>query len=381
VGLFEPNIFYIMKKFHILIVVALASVVLLAAISVRTGTSDGFVTGTPKIQSMNALAFGPDGVLFIGDSKSASVFALNTGDATTAENAEDINVKKIDQRIAEALGTKAEDISIEDIAVNPVSKKVYCAVQMANGTPVLLRIEGEKITNVSLENVKYSSVTLNNSYEEDAKDQRGRPLRVWTVSDLAFDDGKLLVSGLSNQEFSSTFRSIPFPFTNKQDHSTLEIYHAAHGRLETYAPIKTFTTSTIKGTKYLVASYTCTPLVLFPMDELKPGAHVKGRTVAEMGSGNSPLDMISLTKKGESFLLMANSSRPVFKVNYKSIESFEGSLTTPVEESFATEGVDFVSLPVTNVLQLDRLDDSRFVLLQRKSNGDLDLWTGSDRYL
>ena len=106
-----------------------------------------------------------------------------------------------------------------------------------------------------------------------------------------------MLSGISNQEFSSTFRVIPFPFTDKQQQSSLEIYHAAHGRYETNSPIRTFTTATINNKKYLVASYTCTPLVLFPMDELQPGKHVKGRTVGEFGAGNSPIDMITVTRR------------------------------------------------------------------------------------
>lgn len=60
---------------------------------------------------------------------------------------------------------------------------------------------------------------------------------------------------------------------------------------ETLSPIRTFTTTTISGKKYLVASNTCTPMVLFPMDELKAGQHVKGRTVAEMGTRNQPIDL------------------------------------------------------------------------------------------
>lgn len=68
-------------------------------------------------------------------------------------------------------------------------------------------------------------------------------------------------------------------------------------------------------------------------------------------------------------------------MKYKNIENFQGSLTTPVEENFATAGVDFVSLPVMNVVQLEKLDDTQFILLQRKANGDLDLWTGGERYL
>ncbi len=71
----------------------------------------------------------------------------------------------------------------------------------------------------------------------------------------------------------------------------------------------------------------------------------------------------------------------VFKVKYKAIEAFQGSITTPVEENFATAGVDYIQLPVSNILQLDKLDDTQFVILQCRANGDLDLWTGGERYL
>jgi hypothetical protein len=339
------------------------------------------MNGTPEVKSMSAITFGPDGILFIGDSKSASVFAIDTKDNQKVDKSAAIEVKKFDQKVAAALGTTPENISIQDIAVNPVSKKVYCAVHLADGTPVLLKVDGDKLSAVTLKGVDYSTAAINNAPAEDAKDQRGRPLRVSSVSDISFADGKLMVTGLSNQEFSSTFRSIPFPFTKVQDQTSLEIYHAAHKQYETFAPIRTFTTATISGKKYLVASYTCTPLVLFPIEDLKPGTHVKGRTVAEMGSGNSPLDMITMTKGGEQYLIMSNSNRPVFKVKYSTIEAFQGNITTPVEENFATAGVDFISMPIVNVLQLDKLDDSQFILLQRRSNGDLDLWTAGERYL
>ncbi|WP_420151867.1 hypothetical protein, partial [Spirosoma sp.] len=309
------------------------------------------------------------------------VFAIDTKDANTVEKAAQVEIKSIDQKIAALLGTEVKNITIQDIAVNPKSKNVYCAVQHSDGTPVLLKIEGNNITPVSLKDVPFSTVALTNVPSADAKDRRGESLRIASISDMGYADGKLLVSGLSNQEFGSTFRSIPFPFTNAQDQASLEIYHAAHAKYETMAPIKTFTTTEIKGKKYLLASYTCTPLVLFPMDELKAGKHVKGRTVAEMGSGNQPLDIVTLTKGGESFLVMANSNRPVFKVSHKNLEAYQGALTTPVAENFATAGVNFVSLPLTNVLQLDKLDDSRMILLQRRSDGNLDLWTSSDRYL
>jgi hypothetical protein len=129
----------------------------------------------------------------------------------------------------------------------------------------------------------------------------------------------------------------------------------------------------INGKNYLIASYTCTPLVLFPLDELVSGKHVKGRTVAEMGSGNTPIDMTTITKGEESFLVMANTARSVTEVNYKNIAAFEGTLTEKVN---TTAGTTFVLLPaLTKVLQIDNLDAKRVVILQKKENGSMDLST------
>ena len=370
-----------MKKLNYSIAACAAFVVLIAA-NRSTKNPYGLKMGTPSVQSINALAFGPDGILFIGDSKSATVFAIDTKDKTIVEKATAVEIKNVDQKIAAALGTEAKNIRIQDIAVNPLSKKIYCAVQSSDGTPVLLTLEGDKVNAVSLKDILFSNISIANVPGEDAKDRGGRPLREQVISDLAYADGSVMLSGISNQEFGSTFRKIAFPFTDKQEQASLEIYHASHGRYETNSPIRTFTTAELNGKKYLVASYTCTPLVLFPLDELKPGTHVKGRTVGEFGAGNSPIDMISLKKNGNSYLFMANSNRPVMRINYKNIESYEGTLTEPIKESYHTAGVDFVTLPTVNVLQMDKLDETQVVVLQRKANGDLDLWTaGSDRWM
>ncbi len=369
-----------MKKLLFLLAAAIP-VILLVAYTSRDNNSYGLSKGNPDIKSINVLAFGPTGMIFIGDSKSASVFAVDTKDAVPVEKAEPVDVKNIDQKIAAFLGTEAKNIVIQDIKVNPVSRKIYFAVQSTDGTPVLLCLDKGNFTAVNLKNVLYSSVPLNNVPAEDAKDNRGRPLRIASISDLAYSDGKVMVSGISNQQFGSTFRSIPFPFTKVQEQSSLEIYHAAHGRYETEAPIETFTTADLNGKKFLVASYTCTPLVLFPLTDLKAGTHVKGRTVAEFGAGNRPLDMITMKKDNEQFLLIANSNRPVMKVKFKDIESYQGTLDSPVKEPFATAGVPYISFPFVNVLQLDKLDENQYVYLQRNSNGDLNLRSQDNKAL
>ncbi|MBC7850359.1 MAG: hypothetical protein H7Y31_11515 [Chitinophagaceae bacterium] len=369
-----------MKKISALLAVIGFCIFLIAAR--RDSNPYGFKQGNAGIQSISAIAFGTDGILFIGDSKSASVFAIDTKDKVPVEKGTAFEMKNIDQKIAAVLGTEAKNIRIQDIAVNPVSKKVYCAVQSADGTPVLLTIDGQKIEALNLRDISFSSMSIANAPATDAKDRGGRPLRDQMISDLNFSDGSVLVSGLSNQEFSSTFRRIPFPFTDKQDHASLEIFHAAHGKYETASPIRTFTTASLNGKKYLVASYTCTPLVLFPLDDLKAGKHVKGRTVAEFGAGNSPLDIITMQKEGNTYLVMSNSNRPVMRVDVKNIEGFAGTLTDPIKESYGTAGVAFTNLPVVNVLQMDKMDDTQVLVLQRKGNGDLDLYVNrADRWL
>lgn len=337
----------------------------------------GFVMGNPEIQSVNALAFGPEGILFIGDSRRAEIFALDTKDESPAADAADIKMNKIDEQIAALLGTTADAIVIHDMAVNPVSKVVYLAVHANDGSPILLRTRGEEFEHVALDAVSYSHIGLNKVVEAEAKDRRGRTLRKWAISDLAYYQGQVMVSGLSNEEFSSTFRTIPFPFEADQNHSSLEIYHAAHGKYETHSPIKTFMPYELHGKTHLVASYTCTPLVIFPLDEMKPGAHSKGKTVAELGNRNTPLDIVSYTKDNKPYLLLANSSRALMKIDPAAIERYEDYLTEPVEENSATAGIEFISLPYVNVVQMDKLSDERILLLQRMANGDLNLHTAS----
>lgn len=369
-----------MKSYYLTILTLLVSISVVANNGTKNLKSD-FVTGDPEIHSVNALAFGPEGILFIGDSHRAEIFALDTQDESPRSEAVEVSVENVDQKIASLLGTTADAVVIQDMAVNPISQAVYIAVHVNDGKPVLLKLDDQNFENVSLNAVSFSKTSLNNAVTEDAVDRRGRALRQWAISDLAFYDGKVMVSGLSNEEFSSTFRSIPFPFGENQVYSSLEIYHAAHGQYETHSPIKTFMPYELQGKPYLVASYTCTPLVIFPMEEMKPGEHTKGKTIAELGNRNTPLDIVSYMKNGKSYLLLANSSRALMKIDPAKIESYHDYLVDPVEENSATAGVEFIALPYVQIQQMDKLNDERVLLLQRMSDGSLDLHTADSQRL
>ena len=79
--------------------------------------------------------------------------------------------------------------------------------------------------------------------------------------------------------------------------------------------MRTFVPFKVGNEPQLLAAYTCTPLVQLPISALKPGAKLKGKTIAELGNHNRPIDMIVYEKGGKQFLLLANSSRGVMKIS------------------------------------------------------------------
>ena len=143
-----------------------------------------------------------------------------------------------------------------------------------------------------------------------------------TITDMAFVNGNLMVAGLSNEEWSSALRSIPYPFKDAAQGATLQIWHSSHGRYETAAPVRTFVPYTISGQQYILAAYTCTPLVKIPVSDLKPGAKVKGVEIADLGAGNQPLDMVPYKKDGHDYILIANCVFGVVKLKADNLETY-----------------------------------------------------------
>src|SRR5262249_48045584 len=156
---------------------------------------------------------------------------------------------------------------INDLTVNPLSKRAYLSVSRGRGpdaTPVIVRTAQEgKLEIVSLDNIPFAKVALPNPVSPTATARNGSSLRVDAITDIAFSNGKVIIAGLSNEEFSSNLRSIDYPFTTVNRGTSVEIYHGSHGRYETQAPVRTFTLYRSKNQDYILASYTCTPLVIF----------------------------------------------------------------------------------------------------------------------
>jgi hypothetical protein len=410
------RLIYPARSWQLAVALSLAGLVTFAA-----SPAAKLTRGKAQLQSASQLAFGPDGILFIGDSLGGSLFAIDTADVKPPAGPVNIQIPGLNTQIAAVVGTRPDEILINDIKVNPISKNVYLAVSRGrgpDGIPVILRVNAAgQISEMPLDKVKFSMVALPDSPEakpyappvrSPEGPKNGNP-RGETITDMSYVDGRVIIAGLSNEEFSSDLRSIPFPFQGAEKGASIEIWHSSHGRYETQAPIRTFIPYTIDNQKYILASYTCTPLVKIPVSALKPGAKVLGTTISELGNSNRPLEMISYRKEGHEYILMANSSRGVMKLAVDNIGTYK-AITPPtaacqdsrepavsVQAGSKTcgrdiEGVPFqtlaagskpvvspspVALPAFDgVWQLAKLDDSH-VLVLSDSKGKLSLIPGN----
>jgi hypothetical protein len=325
----------------------------------------------PTFKSIGPLTFGADGLLFAGDTQSATIFALDLGALAQGGTAGAKAIAGVDQQIAALLGTDVREITVTDLAVHPRTRNAFLSVmrgQGANASPALLRIDGAgKIEVVAFDKIKYSKVDLPNAPAADA----ARGARTQSITDMAFVDGRLYVAGLSNEEFSSKLRSVQYPFSTVDNGASVEIYHGNHGAFETRSPVYTFVPTKINGETNLIAGYLCTPLVKFPVSSLRPGGKVLGTTIAELGNRNRPMDMILYKKNGKEFLLMSNNSRGVMKIATDGFGN-AGKIESRVAEE--TAGVPFETITsLKGVEQLDLLDDRNTIILSRSGAGALNL--------
>lgn len=333
----------------------------------------GLKRGTPDIKSAGSLTFGPEDVLFVGDTKSASVFAIATGDLEGDASKSNINLTDVAGKISDVVGGAA---TINDIATNPSTGVVFVSVT-AGDKAAIVKIDGAgKITQLPMTDVLFSSVMLSDVPEDKVTGQgrRQKNKRDDAITDLAFFEGKLLISGLQTLGSPSSVREISFPFARADKGVGVQIYHAAHGGEEDRSAMRTFVPLMIDGEPNLLAAYVCTPLVKIPLKEFQEaGEKIKGTTVAELGNRNRPLDMISYSKGGSEYLLLSNSARGVMKITTAGLSENSGLTEKVSGGGSAGQSYDTVD-DLKGTVQMDKLNETHAVVLM-DNDGKLDLRT------
>lgn len=345
-----------------------------------------------------ALEFSDNGTLFVGDNHNGAIYAFDLSGATAPDNVFPVSITDIDVKIADTLGVGPSAVAINDLTVHPVSKDIFISVSRIGsyGThPAIVQIsQNGTLSLLDMASTSFDKKSLVDFPEEETtfrpRGMMGQPpamrdlakadapLSSLAIMDMVFHDNELFVSGVATDDFLSSLRRIAYPFDDSQGITNVEMYHIAHDRYETRAPIRAMSIETIDGVDQLVAAYTCSPLVLIPLDELVDGAKILAKTVADMGNGQ-PIDMVSYSMQGQDMLFVTNNSRspqaiPVASLNAAKVVTdadFERGIKLDVMPIMPYGPVGSTVMFDGMSLQIAALGENFFVSLTR------DAFTGS----
>lgn len=260
--------------------------------------------GNPKVASIEAIAFGPNGLLLIGGG--ARVVTVETGDVKPAPWSK-TEIANIDQVLAGKLGLEPKDIEIRKLAVNPASGKAYVALQsLKTKTGIIVTIDGAgNVAEFPLDDVKFNAYNLATPKASITK-----------VTDLAWAGGKIVVATQATDKFASRVFTInPTAKDGSPTQISTKTFHVGHNRWETEAPLRVLMPYVDKGKNSVVGSFTCTPVVRYDLDDAKNDDQIVGNSVVELGTGNTPRSMFAYERDGKRFLLVSvgrNNKKPAF---------------------------------------------------------------------
>ncbi len=326
----------------------------------------------PALKSIGPISFGAGGVLLIAEPGTPAIVAIETGDtvapAKLAKPVEDAAAL-----IAGALKTTADQIQIVDMEANPASGKIYLSVRNNAAKSVAIVVVDAAGTAKALDLAALPHVRV-----ALPKSEAG-PIR--NISDLAVAGNRLLVTGQSNEEFSSKIFSIPLPLGADSAGSifSAETYHISHRKWETKAPIQSFVPYDDHGKLCVVGAFACTPIAKFPLDDIASGANIRGTSVVELGSGNRPVDMFIYEKNGKSWVV-TNTNRfhqPLFgpskywgvRVSTAYLDRQEPELINEkaarrdVKQQTGPEGIEILDA-LSGAVHISKLDDSTMIVLR-----------------
>ncbi|MEM7762523.1 MAG: hypothetical protein AAF290_00460 [Pseudomonadota bacterium] len=371
------------SRFGALFAAALLTIDALAGVATIEASSTTEKAHMPR--SLSILEFGGPNVLFAADQKQNRIYAFeieNIPDSTRNLDITPYNLVGFGSQLARYLETDPLGVTYHDLAVHPVTKVAFLSITVKTESGprselILVTPKGE-IRSVDFRKLPFSSVPIGETPDSDVTFWRDIPAAALSVTDFEFDDGILYIAGLSNGEFASTLRHVRYPFEDSVEMTSIEMFHTAHNQNETRAPIRAMSIATVDGRKTLIAAYTCTPLVTIPASDLSDGAHVVGKTIAELGYGNTPLEVLTLTaynmeRQPEEFVLVINREMGANLIQMESLAK-----APALNQAFSglgdTLGAHGTQVPFAGTLQADDQDPQQILLLRRNiDTGDVDL--------
>ena len=280
------------------------------------------------IKFAGALEFSEEGTLFVGDNHNGAIYAFEILAEKSTAQVVPASIGNIDTKIAELLGVGTGAVEINDLAVHPLSHDIYISVTRIGNfaaLPVIVKVsQDQQISIEDLDTLTFQKQELTEFPDaETTFAVRGAgpmpplprdiskgeiALRSLAIMDMEYHNGELFVAGVAHDNFLSSLRRISYPFDGTQSIANVEMYHIAHDQYESRAPIRAMSVQEVDGIAQLVAAYTCSPVVLVPLEDIQDGAKITANTIIDMGNGQ-PLDMIPFQMGDQPMLFVTNNSR------------------------------------------------------------------------
>jgi hypothetical protein len=260
--------------------------------------------GNPKVKVIEAIAFGPNGLLLIAGG--TQVVTVETGDTKPASWSK-TEIANVDQLLAGKLGLEAKDIEVRKLAVNPASRKAYVALQsLKTKANAILTMDGDgNVAEFPLDDVKYTSYSL-----------AVPKATVTKVTDITWAGGKIVVATQATDKFASRVFTIdPAAKDGSPTQISTKTFHVGHNRWETQAPLRVLMPYPDNGKNSIVGSFTCTPVVRYDLEDAKDDDQITGSSVLELGTGNTPRSMFAYERDGKKYILISvgrNNKQPAF---------------------------------------------------------------------
>lgn len=354
-----------------------------AATSAFLASKPSLAQGSGTVRSITAMTFAADGKLVVADWKGDALHSLALPSLPAAQSGS-FNIRALDTVIAEAEGLDSHQILATAAIFDPRSGRAvvaYHAGKAPDAPARLAMIAADGATEILDPSAIADNTLILDAGIPDVAFWDRTPTRSFMVTDIKSHGDELIVAGLANADFSSTLRRIPYPFSGQVHSTEVEMYHTVHNQIETRAPVRAFAVVSLDGKDHLLAAYTCTPLVTAPLEDISNGATVRAKTIAELGFGNTPLDIvpfeIEYDGQKSSWVIVANAAKSADLISLDAIAAANRSegISTPVKVPFqTTAGPAGIQMPLTNLLRLVDQDPQFLLALRRDpAQGDLHL--------
>ncbi|MEL6183563.1 MAG: hypothetical protein AAFU79_02995 [Myxococcota bacterium] len=337
--------------------------------------------GPGPVQSVDVLEWGEGYTLFIGDNRSMSIHAVDLERPSSSGPDLAFNVLDLEAAVERTSGIDRFDVL--DLSVHPVSGEAVLAVELLpKREPRLLLITaGGEIDAIDPNELEVETLPLTEPPPERLTFLDGTRAQALTVTDIEYFRGELLISGLSHGKFSSVVRRTRYPFEAAPILAHVSMFHTVHNQVETRSPIISLEVELLSGTPYVIAVYMCTPLVVAPLAAFADGARVEGKTIAELGWGNTPIDFlgmdIGVPWMNGRFFVLTSQQRSALLVGLDDIERHAGLPDLREPTPFPLE--DHAGVPVRGIAMGDvsHIADQNMALMltlsRSKTRGTLKL--------